>query len=397
MWQKNVLYLDYNASAGISHEVRKALAVSLNDGTRWVANPSSAHQWGQREDASLRSALVSISRSLGGVDPSELIPTSSGTESNQAVLATLARDCAVLFVGAGEHPASWDCVPHLQERHPDLQVFPIPLTGAGAADLSVLAERLREIRSRSSVEGSVLRVGISLAWANNETGVLLDLESLSKVVAESGVPCRIHLDGAQAWGKLPVDLKRNLADYVTFSSHKIGAPAGAGLIWRRSSAPFFPVFPGDGNQGRRGGSMNGIGLLGLGEAARHVHPEAFQGHTQPLRDRFEGELKRRIPGVRVFGDQSPRVGNTSRFGFEGFSGYADWVELLDLEGFAVSRGSACKSGSPAPSRVLLSMGVPEAIALNSLRVSTGPDISWEGLERFLNALCSLHEKKRMSL
>jgi cysteine desulfurase len=382
MWQKNVLYLDYNASAGISSEVRKALTNSLNDGAGWLANPSSAHQLGQRENAVCRSSVDSIARSLGGVASTELTFTSSGTASNQAVLADLARDCRVIWIGAGEHPASLDFIPVLQERHPNLSVRLLPLREDGTNDLDAL---LVELRDHARFEGSV---GISLAWANNETGVVLDLQNLARVVKESGASCRIHLDAAQAWGKLPVVLPElDFIDYVTFSSHKVGAPAGAGLVWKR----------GGDFRGQVGGSWNALGLLGLGEAVRHVDPFRFSSSTRPVRDRFEKELKARIPGVRIFGEGSSRVSNTSRFGFEGFSRYADWVEQLDLAGFAVSRGSACKSGMPGPSPVLLAMGVPPGIAVNSLRVSIGAERTWEEMEGFLAVLCTLHEKKRKSL
>ncbi len=345
----------------------------------------------------IRAALLSISRSLGGVDPAELTVTASGTESNQTVLATMVQDCAVLLIGAAEHTASWDFIPHLRKANPGLRVKSLPVRSDGGMDGESLAGILGEVRSESPAGGPVCTVAISLAWANNETGAVLDLQVLADVVRRSGVKCRVHLDGAQAWGKIPVDLRAVPADYVTFSSHKIGAPAGAGLIWKRPSAPFFPLLPGSAFQGRRGGSLNGIGILGMGEASRHVDPDSFRLRTVSLRDRLERELRDRIPGVRIFGDTGVRVANTSRFGFEGFKRYADWVELLDLEGFAVSRGSACKSGTAEPSHVLLAMGVPPEVALNSLRVSIGPDRTWEELERFLNALCALHEKKRMSL
>jgi cysteine desulfurase len=380
MWQKNVLYLDYNASAGVTSEVRKALTNSLNDGARWLANPSSAHQLGQGEEAFCRSALESISRSLGGVDAFELTLTSSGTESNQVVLDALAAECQVLWVGAGEHPASLDHLPLLRQRHPGLSVRLVPLHRDGSSDLDALAGELKALDRESRP-----MVGISLAWANNETGAVLDLEALSRLKAESGVRCRVHLDGAQAWGKLPVVLPGlSFVDYVTFSSHKVGAPAGSGLVWKR----------GGGFSGRKTGSRNALGLVALGEAARHVDPLRFSENTAPLRDRFEEQLKIRIPGVRIFGEGCTRVSNTSRFGFEGFPRYADWAEQLDLAGFAVSRGSACRSGTPGPSPVLLAMGIPPEIAVNSIRVSFGPDRTWEEMESFLAALCTLHEKKR---
>ena len=396
MWQKNVLYLDYNASAGISLGVRKALTDSLNDESHWVANPSSSHQLGQREGAVARGALSSVARSLGGVDPAELVLTSSGTESNQAVLSTLARSCENLWIGAGEHPASRDFIPVLLERNSDLKIETIPLRENGAYDFSSLESMLRSVAPGRMTGSPARPVGISLTWANNETGVLLDLLELSRVVESSGIVCLIHLDGAQAWGKLPIDLKMTPAQYVTFSSHKIGAPAGAGLIWKRAHVPFYPTVVGDSFGGRRGGSMNLLCLRGLGVAAEQVDPVRFHRVTEALRDRFESELRSRIPGVRIFGSEVPRVGNTSRFGFEGFSRYSDWVELLDLEGFAVSRGSACKSGAPEASAVLKAMSVPGEVALNSIRMSMGPNQTWEDLESFLGALCAIHEKKRMS-
>ena len=390
MWQKNVRYLDYNASAGISGSVRDQLIKYLKNEETGQANPSSRHRLGQREHHILFQSAGTISRSFGeDVTPEELIFTSSGTEANQTALHSFAKSGFGIVVGAAEHSASHEAIDELKRLHPDLWVRVLPLTTSGNHDLKSLPDLAVEAKA-----SGIDRLGISLFWANHETGVLADLPGLRQVLTGLVLPSSLHLDGAQVWGKIKLDLRNTPADFVSFSSHKIGAPAGAGVLWRRKGALFKPLLPGSQNSGLRGGSENLLGILGMGFACEALDPHGFQAITGPLQRRIETELRERLQDVAIWGSEEIRVTNTTRVSFRGFTSYQNWVELLDLRGFAVSHGSACRASVIEPSRVLLAMGATREEALNSIRVSFGPGSGPADCDAFVGALVELVEEKR---
>ena len=392
MWLKNVRYLDYNASAGISGTVRERLIESLKLTEDWQANPSSRHRTGQKAAHALFDSSMIISKSLGAtVSPEELTYTSSGTEANQTVLRTFARAGMGLMVGAGEHSASFDFISTLQKDYPGVWIGVVPLNSSGAHDLTRLLSLFSE-----AIQAGVSSVGLSLFWANNETGVLSNLNSLKDELDQAPLPWSLHLDGAQVWGKCSFDLNQTPAHYVTFSSHKIGAPAGSGLIWTRKRSELHPLIYGSQSSGMRGGSENLIGIKAMAFAAQDLNPGSFSEKTGHLRDRLETSLQSHFPEVVVFGAEAARVSNTSRIGFRGFKQYENWVELLDLHGFSVSHGSACKAKVIEPSRVLLQMGVNRELALNSIRVSFGPDQTIQDVDDFLQALKQIMNSKKVS-
>ncbi|MBC7396639.1 MAG: aminotransferase class V-fold PLP-dependent enzyme [Bdellovibrionales bacterium] len=385
MWQKNVRYLDYNASSGISPFVTSQLTEVLNSGLLF-ANPTSRHRLGQSVRHALYEASLKIAKSFGeSIQTDDLVFTSSGTEANQTVLRSIAEDVDLLVMGAGEHSASYEMIAHLSKA----EIFELPLLPSGQYDFNALVLALEKARS-----GGIKKVGLSLFWANNETGVLTDLSSLKEILLSSGLRCILHLDGAQAWGKTPFDLAANQADFTTFSAHKIGAPAGTGIIVIKKGNRLKPLFLGSQAHGLRGGTENTLGILATAAAADKLHPLNFSKHTLPLIQALEKGLLQLSTPVRLWGNEVSRVPNTSRFSFSGFTGYENWVELIDLKGFAVSHGSACKAQVIEPSRVLLKMGASREEALNSLRVSFGPDNTEDDVSNFLIALQEILETKR---
>jgi cysteine desulfurase len=197
--------------------------------------------------------------------------------------------------------------------------------------------------------------------------VITDVAALSRTARARGVA--LHLDAAQAWGKVPVALSTGLADYVSFSGPKIGGLSGSGVLW---SARAFasPLLRGKQEGGRRGGTENLLAAVALGAAAQEVAPEAYRAALEPLRLALEAEVLRTIRGARVHGSDAPRVANTSNFGFEGVA-REGLVAALDQAGYALSAGSACASGAPEPSRILVAMGLSEGEARAAVRVSLG--------------------------
>jgi cysteine desulfurase len=391
MWQKNVRYLDYNASAGIAGTVREKLIDYLENEETGLANPSSRHRLGQREHHVLFQSAGIVSRSFGeDVTPESLIFTSSGTEANQAILHSFAKSGFGIVVGAAEHSASAEWASAVRDLYPGLWVRTLPLVPSGNHDLGKL-----RLLAREAKEAGVRHLGVSLFWANNETGVVANLSGLRDVLTELELPSILHLDGAQVWGKIPLDLSRTPADFVSFSSHKIGAPAGGGVIWRRKGTAFHPLFPGSQNSGLRGGSENLLGILGMRFACEQIDPENFAHRTLPLRRHLESALLKRFPEVRIWGAEEERVSNTSRISISGFKNYENWVELFDLQGFAISHGSACRASVIEPSRVLLAMGASREEALNSFRISFGPHSTIQDCDEFVEAFGAiLAQKKR---
>jgi cysteine desulfurase len=381
MWQKNVRYLDYNATSGISKTVREKLSALLSE-PDVLANPSSRHRLGQRSRKILYDATLSVAKSLSGdhlesISPDDLLFTSSGTEANQSVLKTILNEVSLLIVGAGEHSASRD----IADSQSKVKVEALPLLPSGQYDFEALEKLLM-----SALANGIQSVGLSLTLANNETGVLLDTQKLNSILQNTKLKVHVHLDGAQVWGKHAFHLKATGAHYITFSAHKIGAPSGTGLIWMQKNTAFSPLILGTQARGLRGGSENLLGIAATGFAAETLNPKKFAEVTRPLIERLEKGLGTIGHPIKIWGKESARVPNTSRFSVLNFKSYENWVELLDLKGFAVSHGSACKAQIIEPSVVLLKMGATHEEALNSLRISVGPDNTLDDMDAFIIAL-----------
>lgn len=390
MWPKNVRYLDYNAGAGVNGSVRKKLTELLSQSDFFFANPSSQHRLGQQAQQQLMRSEMKIAASLGSkVESKQLVFTSSGTEANQTVIRSAMKFADTIIIGAGEHSASHDLISSIPSG---IQTTELPLLSNGQYDFEFLRKLLRHAK-----QSGRSKVFLSLFWANNETGVLTSLSDLDAVMRSSGLEVSLHLDGAQAWGKLELDLFQTPANYVTFSAHKIGALAGTGMIWIRPSAVLHPLMPGSQEGGLRGGTENILGISALAYAVEELNPGKFTAHTEALRNHFEKglcELDPKKSSIRIWGSESPRISNTSRISFLGFSQNENWVERFDLLGFEVSHGSACKSQLIKPSRVLLKMGATAGEALNAVRVSFGPTSQDQEVNDFLVAIQSILREKR---
>jgi cysteine desulfurase len=302
------------------------------------------------------------------------------------VIRSSLEEVSAIVIGAGEHSASHDLLELSARTKPFTRE--LPLLPNGQYDLLQLQTLLAEAKAQG-----LNRVFLSLFWANNETGVLTDLDALKAVIDGSGIPVVLHLDAAQAWGKINLSLMATPAHFVTFSAHKIGAPAGSGVIWVRPGQTLHALFPGMQARGLRGGTENSLGILSMGFAAESLNPDRFIATTLTLRTAFEKALVESGIPVKIWGAETTRVSNTTRFSLTSFKTYENWVELLDLKGFAVSHGSACKAKVIEPSRVLLKMGASRADALNSIRVSFGPDNTMDDVTGLIEALKSIHQAK----
>lgn len=359
------IYLDHNASTPQLPAVTRAQLPFL-EGSR--GNPSSVHHAGRHARQALEEAREQLATLLGA-QPAEVVFTSGATEANNLALhgVTAARQGG-LVLSTVEHPSVARVAEHLADCDVEVALLPVDAEGRVAAD------GLRDLLSAATALVSVM-------LANNETGVVQPIRELATVCHEAGVV--LHVDAAQALGRLPVDVSELGADLVSLSGHKIYGPAGIGALWVRQGVRLAPLLHGGGQESnRRSGSENVAGAVGLAVAARHAvdTQAASEKDLSRLRDHLERRLLALWPGAVVHGAGAPRLCNTALVGFPGLDGEAA-VMRLDLEGVAVSLGSACSTGTMRPSTVLAAMGVSEPLAAGSLRFSLGAENTREEMDQ----------------
>lgn len=361
------IYLDYNATAPVRPQVRDVMADVLCR----VGNPSSVHAEGRAARAVLERARAAVA-GLIAARPSEILFTSGGSEANNLALRGSGR--SAILLSAGEHASILEAVEGAQL---------IPLDSDGRVDCAALAEML-------AAEARPALVSVQLA--NNETGVIQPIERVVEVARAAGA--LVHCDAIQAAGKRPVDVAALGVDFVTLSAHKLGGPAGVGALWLRDGLGLSPLLRGGGQERRRrAGTENLPGIAGFGAAA-----QAAAGDLERMaglaawRDDLEAAVLAAEPEARVFGRGVERLPNTACLASPRLSAELQLM-ALDLEGFAVSSGSACSSGKVGPSHVLAAMGVPERLAQNALRISFGWASEETELHAFAAAWITLHGRK----
>ena len=359
------VYLDWNATTPLRPEARAAM-VAAHD---LVGNPSSVHAEGREARRLIESARAALAAAVGG-RPRNVIFTSAGTEANALALAPgLKRSSGAavqrLLVSAVEHASVL-----AGGRFPIDAVSRIGVTRSGVVDLD-------DLRAQLASGPPAL---VSIMAANNETGAVQPVAKAAHIVHEAGG--LLHVDAIQALGKIPFDINLVGADLATFSAHKIGGPKGIGaLVIAEDVIGLEPLLRGGGQElSRRAGTENVAGIAGFGaaiSAAVQALPEDA-ARLVKLRNRLEKEL-REIAPTTVFSDGIERLPNTTLFTAPGLKAETAVIGF-DLEGIAVSSGSACSSGKVQPSHVLLAMGVGLAAAQGAVRLSLG----WSTQEADIN-------------
>lgn len=346
-----VIYLDANASTPVRAEVMEAMLPWLRDG---YANPSGTHREGKRARAAIEQARAQVADWIGA-SPDEVVFTGGGTESVNTALRSLDRNTGGGhgLVSAIEHSAVLRSAETLER-----QVLLAPVQAGGRVDLDRLAE------------GMAGAAFVSVMTANNETGVIQPIREICALARGLGVP--VHTDAVQAAGKMPVDLRDWGADLASFSAHKFHGPKGVGALYVRGGVAFTPlIFGGGQERGRRSGTENTAGIVGMGAAAALMKQLQQAGSARTLaemRDAFEAKILAEVSGVTVNGDLRHRLPNTSHLSFDGCEAEGLLI-LLDEAGIACSAGSSCMSGKLRPSHVQLAMGIDETRARSSLRCS----------------------------
>jgi len=349
------IYLDNNATTRVAPEVLEEMLPYFSE---LYGNPSSMHSFGGQVGRKLREAHEKMAALLGA-SPDEIIFTSCGTESdNAAVRAALHSnpDKRHIVTSRVEHPAIRALCAHLATR--GYRVTELPVDAEGRLDLE-------QYRKALTADTAV----VSLMWANNETGVVFPVEQAAEIAREKGII--FHTDAVQAVGKIPIDLGKTAINMLSLSGHKLHAPKGVGVLYVRRGTKFSPfMIGGHQEKGRRGGTENTPGIIGLGKAAELAarYMETENTVVKNLRDRLENALLARIPNSRVNGDRVNRLPNTTNISFEFVEGEGILL-MMDEFGICASSGSACTSGSLQPSHVLRAMGVPFTMAHGSIRFS----------------------------
>jgi cysteine desulfurase len=384
------IYLDHNATTPLAPEALAAMLPFLSDeeGGRF-GNPSAISSEGRVTRAAVDEARETLAQILGASRPQEIIFTSGGTESDNLAVIGLCRSRVEkngcrrhLITSQTEHHAVLHAADFL-EKHEQFQVTRLPVDARGLVDLDALREALTPQTALVSIHA-----------VNNETGTIQPVPEIAAICREHGVP--FHSDCVQAFGKIPVNCES--PDAISLAAHKFHGPRGAGLLWLRSGFSIEPIlFGGAQENERRPGTENVPAIVGMAAAAQwaiqNLESEADRQTT--LRERlWEGIVAAFPQAVRngAWDEPGRQLATTLNISFPGLDSEALLINF-DLEGIAISGGSACMAGSTQPSHVLMAMGVPKETA--SVRFSLGKGTSAERIETVIARLPRIFARCRL--
>lgn len=378
----DVIYLDNNATTRPDPRVVQALVPYL---TELYGNASSVHRFGQRARQAIDHARAQVAE-LVGCDPAELVFTGGGTEScNTAIRGLLASRTPRnrIIISAVEHSAVRELGHELSRQ--GVEVVEIAVDGRGFPDLDQLAQAINDQTAL-----------VSMMWANNETGVIMPVEQVATICRRHRVP--FYCDATQAVGKIPVNLQAMGIDCAGFAAHKFHGPKGVGALFIRRGLRLRPwLIGGPQERGRRGGTENVPGIVGMGQAAALAQEALSEmGYVANLRDRLEQAILANIPDTYVNGDRSSRLPNTTNIGFARLQAEAILL-LLSEQGICASAGAACSSGSLEPSHVLRAMRIDESVAHGAVRFSLSRFTTESEIQQTVSILPQLIERLRSVL
>src|SRR5438552_3775465 len=380
MTDSEIIYLDNNATTPLDPAVIEEMLPFLRE---CYGNPSSGYAFAAKAREAVDLARERLAALLG-CEPPEIVFTSCGTESNNAVINSVLQ-----FEPHGKHIVT-SAVEHSAVLHPCQDLIK---RGCDVTFLSVdqdgrvdLAELEAEIRPETAL--------VSMMWANNETGVLFPVEKIAEICRRKSV--LFHTDAVQATGKIPMRLRNTAINFLSLSAHKFHGPKGVGALYVNRRTRFSPLIAGGGQEnGRRGGTENVASIVGLGKAAELAAKYLADGKcsVRSMRDRFEKAILEAVSGASVNGAGALRIPNTSSLSFEGIESSAALL-LLDRHGICCSAGSACRTGSQEASHVLRAMNPNGDGARRSLRFSFGRFNTEAEIDRAIEIVPKVIEKLR---
>jgi cysteine desulfurase len=376
------VYFDYNATTPLTPEVVDAVARATRD---LFGNASSVHHFGQQAKAAVDDARTAIA-TLINADPSEIVLTSGGTEADNFAIRGAAEALEAtgrrhLVASAIEHEAVLNTFKALARRGWKTTLVPVDQSGV------VSPAKLQEVVTPETALVSVMH-------ANNEIGTIQPIQEIAAIAHGQGA--LMHTDAVQSAGKIAVDVRALGVDLLALSAHKFNGPKGAGALFVKRGTRMLPILTGGKHErNRRAGTENVPAIVGMGVAAHLAAGKIVTEGVRvgALRDRLEDGILRTVQGTVVNGAREQRVPNTTNLSFERIEAESLLI-ALDLEGIAVSTGSACSSGTLEPSHVLRAMGFPAHRTQNSLRFSLGVFSTDAEVDRVVSALPALVEKLR---
>ncbi len=380
------IYMDNNATTPLHPDVREAMSEVLDI----YGNPSSLHWFGRKAKNMIETSRARVA-DLIGASPDELIFVGSGSEANNTVLSIFAchpKGCDGCRQGRNgivttsiEHPCVIETSKCLEIKGTPVKY--VKVDRYGKVDMEDL--------ENSIDDGTGL---VSVMMANNELGTIQDVKAIARMVHEKGA--LFHTDAVQAVGKIPVDVRDIDADFLTMSGHKVYGPKGIGALYVKKGVPFCPMIRGGHQEmGRRAGTENTIGIVGMGKAfeMRFIEMESEEKRLMELKTNIIRGIERDIPDVTFNGHPEDCLPGTLNVSFGGAEGESVLL-ALDLEGISVSTGSACASGSLDPSHVLLATGLDIALAHDSIRISLGRENTEQDVERLMEVLPGIVDRIR---
>lgn len=384
--KKKMVYMDNNATTPLHPEVKKKIAEAMEI----YGNASSFHSFGRMAKKYIEEAREKVASSVGA-SPEEIVFVGSGSEANNTALNMFA--CAsmacnhnlcgkTILTTTIEHPCILETAKCLQGQN--TKVIFLSVDKYGKVNLNELEKQLTENN-----------IGlVSVMLANNEIGTIQDIKEVARISHKHGA--FVHTDAVQALGKIAFGVSDLDVDYLSLSAHKIYGPKGVGALYTRKGRPFCPYIRGGHQEkGRRAGTENTIGILAFGKAVEMADRE-FQENSRKysrLKQKLADGIKKSVPDIRFNGHYEDCLPNTLNVSFDGAEGEAILL-YLDLEGIAVSTGSACSSGSLDPSHVLLATGLEAERAHGSIRFSLGRENTDEDVDYVLDRLPKIIERIR---
>ncbi len=378
------IYLDHAATTPVASVVIEAMRPYFD---QTYGNSSSLHTFGRDAAAALDEAHMQVGCAIGA-RAGEIVFTGSGTESDNlairgSVYAARKKHAKAHVISAlTEHHAVEVTLHQLQDLH-DVEVTWLPVDSAGRANPDAVKAAIRPHTAL-----------VSLMLANNEVGTLNDISEIGRVCRAAGVP--LHTDAVQAPAYLAIDVNALNIDFLALSTHKFYGPKGVGILYVREGTAYLPTATGGGHErGRRAGTVNVAGAVGAAAALKHV---SAQRDTQAMRliamrDQLIAGVLAEVPHSRLSGDLNQRLPNHASFLFKDVDGET-LLMALDVDGIAVSTGSACSSGNPEPSPVLLAMGIAPEWALGGLRISLGYDTTELEIDHVIDVLPRIVQRLR---
>ncbi len=378
---KTNIYFDNAATTKVREEVFNEMRPFLES---QYGNPSSIYTIARESKVPMEKAREQVAKALGA-EPMEIYFTGSGTEADNWAIKSIAESKKSkgnhIITTNIEHHAVLHTCEYLEKNGYEVTYLPVNENGL------VTAEQVKDAIKDETIL-------ISIMFANNEIGTIMPIKEIGKIAKEKGI--LLHTDAVQAVGHVPIDVNELNIDLLTLSAHKLYGPKGVGALYARKGIVLRPFIHGGAQErGRRAGTENVAGIVGLGKAIELMEEEMEEEITRltALRNRAIDGLTSKIPYCRLNGDRDSRLPGNLNLSFEFIEGES-MLLLLDMKGIAASSGSACTSGSLDPSHVLLAIGLPHEKAHGSLRISLGRYNTKEEIEYLIETLPPIVERLR---